>query len=286
MSLLSNSSSSMNSGGVISKTVIIEGVSVETQWMIRQRMAKFREGLHDTMSLSPFLIPILFDLHNANNFADLAELLIAGHLMIGHFTSFGKLIDEKILPRVFGSLKLSARYRADNPPLALSCFNEIDHLVPRNGKYALLSLKASRWTINLSVAKELNSAFSVILRDHHQLYNEVVVGVFNGTLEGLSDKYDILRGVNRGKIHDVLDIRASVQVLAGREFWSWLNFGERQTQNWVLEGIQHGLRQANCRDEAHTLLRAYISAFNSRYAKHIKPDGSIDWEQLLEEVNG
>ncbi|MFN8458454.1 MAG: restriction endonuclease [Anaerolineae bacterium] len=286
MSLPSNSLSSMNNNKPISKVLIIDGVAVETKWMIQQRMEKFRQGLHDTMSLSPFLIPILFDLHHADNFSDLAELLMAGHLMIGHFTSFGKLIDEKILPKVFNTFKLSGKYRESNPPLALSCFNEIDHLVPRGNKFALLSLKASRWTINLSVAKELNSAFSIILRDYIELYNEIVVGVFNGTLEGLTDKYDILRGINRGKTHDVLDIQTNVKVVAGRDFWSWLNFGETQTQDWVLEGILKGLKQANCREESRTLLRAYISAFNERYAKHIKADGSIDWQQLLAEING
>lgn len=286
MSLPSNSSSSTNDDQPISQAVIVDKVAIETQWMIQQRMEKLREGLHDTMSLSPFLIPILFDLHHADSFADLAELLMAGHLMIGHFTSFGKLIDEKILPKVFGTHKLSSKFRSDNPPLALSCFNEIDHLVPRNGRFALLSLKASRWTINLSVAKELNTAFSIILRDHYTSYDEIVVGVFNGKAEGLSDKYDILRGINRGKIHDVLDIQANVRVLAGRDFWSWLNFGETRTQDWVLDGILQGLRQANCREESRVLLRAYISAFNNRYAKHIREDGSIDWHQLLAEVNG
>ena len=286
MLLPSNSSSSTNNNQPISQAVIVDKVAVETQWMIQQRMEKLREGLHDTMSLSPFLIPILFDLHHADSFADLAELLMAGHLMIGHFTSFGKLIDEKILPKVFGTHKLSAKFRAETPPLTLSCFNEIDHLVPRNGRFALLSLKASRWTINLSVAKELNSAFSTILRDHVASYNEIVVGVFNGKAEGLSDKYDILRGINRGKIHDVLDIQTNVRVLAGREFWSWLNLGETQTQDWVLDGILQGLHVANCREESRVLLRAYISAFNDRYAKHIKEDGSVDWHQLLAEVNG
>jgi hypothetical protein len=270
----------------IPQAVIVEKVALETQWMIRQRMKKLRAGLHNTMSLSPFLIPVLFDVHAAENFADLAELLMAGHLMIGHFTSFGKLIDEKILPNVFGTHRLSGKFRANTPPLALSCFNEIDHLVPRGGKFALLSLKASRWTINLSMAKELNSAFSIILRDHSAAYDEIVVGVFNGKTESLSDKYDILRGINRGKVHDVLDIQAHVRVVAGREFWSWLNFGEAHTQDWVLDGILQGLQQARCREESRSLLRMYTSAFNDRYARYVKQDGTIDWHQLLTELNG
>lgn len=286
MSLSSNSSFSPNKEQPLIRETIVKGVAVETQWMISQRLKKFREGLYDTMSVSPFLMPILFDLHHADNFSDLAELLMAGHLMIGNFTSFGKLIDEKILPTVFRTTKLSSQYRALHPPLAKSCFNEIDHLVPRNGKMVLLSLKASRWTINLSVAKELNSAFSTILRDHIELYEEIVVGIFNGTSDGLTDKYDILRGVNRGKIHDVKDVRTNVIVLAGRSFWSWLNFGEENTQDWVLDGVLQGMQTVDCRDEAHTLLQAYTNAFNTKYAKHIKEDGTIDWHQLLLSING
>lgn len=285
MSSSSNYSSSV-SDNTIPKSTIIEGVAIETQWMIKQRLKKLREGLHGTMSISPFLMPILFDLHQASDFAELAELLMAGHLMIGHFTSFGKLIDEKILPNVFRTIKLSGRYRAKNQPLTMACFNEIDHIVQRVDGFALLSLKASRWTINLSVAKELNTAFSVILRDHMQHYREIVVGVFNGTQEELTDKYDIIRGVNRGKNHDVLDLQSHVKVLAGRAFWSWLNNGEQKTQDWVLEGILQGMQQADCREESRALLQAYKSAFNAKHARHVAENGDIQWQQLLSAING
>ncbi|KPL86236.1 hypothetical protein SE18_13345 [Herpetosiphon geysericola] len=254
--------------------------------MVKQRLEKLREGLHDTMSISPFLIPIIFDLHHANNFSDLAQLLISGHLMIGHFTSFGKFIDEKILPNVFGTFKLSSKYRAANYPLNIPCFNEIDHIVQRANTTSLLSLKASKWTINLSVAKELNTAFSIILRDYKESYNEIIVGIFNGNNEGLTDKYDIIKGINRGKFHDVADIRANIRVLAGQSFWSWLNYDEAQTQNWVLAGILEGLNQADCRDEAEVLLQSYVNLFNQKYNRYIQNDGIVNWQQLLLDING
>jgi hypothetical protein len=266
---------------------VINGVSTEVRWMVNQRMAKLRAEAHETMAVSPFLIPILFDLHHAEDFAELGELLLAGHLMIGHFTSFGKLIDERILPNVFGTTKLTGKFRAANPPFVEACFNEIDHLVPRPGSSPiLLSLKASRWTIQLTMAMEMNTAFNTIITRYPDLYNEITVGVFYGTRQGLTDKYDILRGINRGKQHGVIDIQQHVNVVVGREFWAWLNEGEAATQDWVLDGILEGLNEANCREECRELLTAYASAFHRRYARHINSDRTINWHQILAELNG
>jgi len=255
--------------------------------MLAQRMGKLRGEAQESMSLSPFLMPILFDFHGAKSFADLAELLLAGHFMIGHFTSFGKLVDEKILPRTFNTQKLDAAFRKANRPLNEACFDDIDHLVTRpKGKVALLSLKASRWTIQLASAKNLNTQFSIILKKHPKEYDQIVVGVYGGKRDTLTDKYDILRGINRGKVHDVVDLTAHVQVLAGRDFWSWLNGDERRTQEWVLDGILEGLKSAKCGEECKQLLAKFAEAFNERYAKHVKKDGEVDWQQLLTEING
>jgi hypothetical protein len=272
---------------LIPREEVISGVSEETQWVVNQRMQKLRDELHDTMSINPFLIPILFDLHHAESFAELGELLLAGHLMGGHNTSFGKLIDEKILPKVFRTRKLDAKFRAANEPFLEPCFDEIDHLVPREGRSpVLLSLKTSRWTIQLTAATKLNEAFHTILTRYPELFDQIVVGVGVGTQAGLTDKYDILRGINRGKAHNVFDIQRHVHVLAGREFWSWLNGDEPATQDWILDGILDGLRQANCRDECRRLLTGYADAFNRLYAHHINPDGTVNWHQLLAELNG
>jgi len=80
--------------------------------MVKQRMAKLRGGLYKTMAINPLLWPVLFELHHATSFEELGELLLAGHLMSGHFTSFGKLMDEKILSNVFGTTKLTPGFRA------------------------------------------------------------------------------------------------------------------------------------------------------------------------------
>ena len=61
-------------------------------------------------------------------------------------------------------------------------------------------------------AKELNTAFSKILTTHGDKYKELVVGVFNGKQATLTDKYDIRRGINRGKHHDVVDLTQRVHV--------------------------------------------------------------------------
>lgn len=272
--------------GILKKEDVIAGVARETQWMIDKRMDKLRGGLYESMSINPFLIPILFEIHDATSFADLGELLLVGHLVGGHHTSFGKLIDEKVLSNVFGTHKLSKAYRKETPPLEESCFNEIDHIVYRDGKPVLLSLKASRWSIQLTMAKEINTSFDHIRRHHGSTYEEIVVGVFTGTNKTLSDKYDILRGINRGAKHNVIDLTDYVSVYAGRSFWTWLNDGESKTQTWVLDGVLQGLKEANCREECKELLASYKESFNQNYAEFISGTGEVDWHRLLSKFNG
>ena len=266
---------------------LVDRVRDVTVWWVSRRMGKLQEELHETMMINPFLIPILFDLHHTESFADLGAVLLSGHLMTGASTGFGKLLDERLLPAVFGTHKLTGPFRAASSPLIESCFDDIDHPVPRpDGPPALLSLKASRWTIQLSAAVGLNRSFSEILDRYPDRYDSIVVGVIYGKTSGLTDKYDILQGINRGKKHDVRDIRKSVQVLAGRDFWSWMNGGESATQDWILEGILAGLQDANCRERCKVLMENYAAAFNRRYANHINADNSVNWPQLLSEING
>ena len=266
---------------------VISKVGTEIVWWVANRMKKLREQRHETMSLNPFLAPVLYDLHHAESFAELGTLLLAGHLMNGHSTGFGKLIDERLLPKVFGTHKLTGAYRDNNPSLKASYFNEIDHIVTHlSPKPILLSMKTSRWTIQLTAAMELNSAFVKILTNHPDRFEQIVVGVSIGTVEGLSDKYDILRGINRGKNHDVVDIQQHVQVLAGQNFWAWINGGEGATQDWIMEGILAGLEEANCREEGHLLLGSFAKAYNRLYEKFKREDGTIDWHALLKSING
>ena len=266
---------------------VIAKVGTEIVWWVDNRMKKLREQRHETMSLNPFLAPVLYDLHHAESFAELGTLLLAGHLMNGHSTGFGKLIDERLLPKVFGTHKLTGTYREDTPPLSASYFNEIDHVVTHlSAKPILLSMKTSRWTIQLTAAMELNNAFVKILANHPDQFEQIIVGVSIGTIAGLSDKYDILRGINRGKNHDVVDIQEHVRVLAGQNFWAWINGGEEATQDWIMEGILAGLEKANCREEGHLLLGSFAKAYNRLYEKFKRADGTIDWHALLQSVNG
>src|SRR3990167_6917881 len=122
----------------MNKEEVVSGVSEWVTWWSEQRRDKLRSELSHTMSVNPFLMPFLFSYHDLKNISELSGLIIASHLMTGHNTGFGKLIDEKILPSVFKTQKLHSRYRRELPPFHHSCFDEIDHLVTdQDGKKQL-----------------------------------------------------------------------------------------------------------------------------------------------------
>lgn len=269
------------------KTCVVNNVKTWSKWWVGQRKKKLEEQLNESMSINPFMMPFLFDYHNLTTLEDLVDLIIASHLMTGHATGFGKLIDEKILPNVFGTRKLDAAYRAANKPLNKSCFDEIDHYILReNGTKQLLSLKAGRWTIQLTMAVQLNVAFNEILKNHSSIVDEIVVGVFCGRKEDLTDKYAILRGINRGANHDVVDLTSHVSVYAGREFWSWLNYGEINTQEWVLEGIIEALKEAKIHETASALLKEFKTGVVEKYENDIREGDKLNWYKLLKKING
>ncbi len=269
------------------KQDVMSGVKKWTQWWIGQRRKKLENQLNETMSINPFMMPFLFDYHDLQSFEDLADLVIASHLMTGHSTGFGKLIDEKILPNVFDAQKLDSKFRKSTPPFNKACFDEIDHLIKReNGKIELLSLKAGKWTIQLTMAVQLNASFNEILNQHSGLADNIIVGVFYGTREGLTDKYDILRGINRGANHDVIDLTGHVHVYAGREFWSWLSGGAEETQEWVLLGMQEALAEEKIHKTASKLLADFKAGVVEKYEKDIRVDGKLDWAKLLKKING
>jgi len=185
-------------------------------------------------------------------------------------------MDEKILPRVFGTTKLDAPFRRQSKIYSKSCFDEVDHLIQRKNRLPdILSLKAGKWTIQLTMAVQLNAAFSEIRNHHKNAFGQIAVGVFYGTKEGLTDKYDILRGINRGKNHDVVDLTDQVFVYAGREFWSWLNDGEDNTQDWVMQGIKRGLSEDNSRQECGELLKRFESTVEKKYQKYFQSNKEI-----------
>ena len=276
------------------KAQIVSQVSNEVVWWVGERQKKLIELRHETMSVNPFLLPLIFGIHNFKNFDELAEFLVAAHLSTGYATGFGKLMDEKILPKVFGTTKLDKATRKSRP-LSMSVFDEIDHIVGgRDGKPAkLLSLKAGRWTIQLTMAVQLNKTFAELLRlrDARGLagfqFDEIAVGVFYGTKETLTDKYDILRGINRGAKHDVHDVTKHVHVYAGREFWAWLNNGENKTQEWVLEGILQGFATAEKTTGSLTdLITSFRQEFSQQFQPFVRPDKSINWVGIIRKING
>ena len=276
------------------KSSVITGVAKQIVWWMGERHKKLVELRHETMSVNPFLLPLIFGIHEFQNFDELAEFLVAAHLSTGYSTGFGKLFDEKILPQVFGTTKLDKATRRSHP-LTMSVFDEIDHIIPPNqcNLAKLLSLKAGRWTIQLTMAVQLNKAFEELLklRDSKKLgqftFDEIAVGVFYGTKDTLTDKYDILRGINRGANHDVTDLTGQVHVYAGREFWSWLNGGEQQTQEWVLEGILQGFATAEkAMGPLADLLAGFRKEFSQQFQSFVRPDCTVDWQAILRKVNG
>ena len=274
----------------MNKAEVVAGVAKQTEWWVGQRRSKLKELSHDSMAINPFLAPLVMNMGDITTFDDLADFLLAGHFGVGHATGFGKLVDEKILPKVFGTVKLDKAYRV-KAPYTKAVFDEIDHLVSdAKGKQHLLSVKASKWTIQLTMAVQLNRAFAELIELRNKksyAFESIVVGVLYGKKEDLTDKYDILRGENRGAKHDVIDLTAHVRVLAGRSFWSWLNGEQDETQEWVMDGILQGFRAAVKGDNS---LRKEIDAFRASYVSQFKPyvdkNGKIDWHGILKMVNG
>ena len=130
------------------------------------------------------------------------------------------------------------------------------------------------------------SAFNEILGQYPDIANNIVVGVFYGTKEGLTDKYDILRGINRGANHDVVDLAENVHVYAGREFWSWLSGGANDTQEWVLQGMMEALEEEKIHETASELLSKFKKGVVEKYEHDIRVNGELDWKKLLNKING
>jgi len=260
-------------------------------WWLTNRARKFAAGQKDTMNVNPFMLPLVSALHGTDSVEELGEVLLAAHLLGGHSTGFGKLVDEKLLPQVFRTSKLDAKFRSTTPPYSQASFNDIDHLVQRENHVDLLSLKASPWTLNLSVARDLNKSFEQI-RDHQMepnpgKYGEIAVGVIYGTASTLTDKYHVLRGetlAQRNK-HKVVDVTRDVNVYAGREFWSWLNDGEVQTQDWVLNGVVEAAAVFGSTSEQRKLVRALV-ANNPSLSALGTDHGNLQWKAFLDNVNG
>ena len=136
------------------------------------------------------------------------------------------------------------------------------------------------------MAVQLNKSFEEILSNHGDIYEKIVVGVFYGKKDDLTDKYDILRGINRGANHDVTDLTEHVDVCSGAEFWKWINNGEEKTQDWVMEGVLRGIKEDNSREECGELLHEFNKKIIKTYDSNIDKNKNIDWHGILKGING
>jgi len=277
----------------VSEEMVINKVSNQIYWWLGEREKKLRSMDHSNMSINPMLMPIIMELHEMKNSEEYAKFAISSHLMQSYSTGYGKLVDEKILPNVFGTKKLTTKFRKNMGDIyKQACFDEIDHLIyKKNGEIDLLSLKASKWTIQLTAAVQINSAFSDIKKlstSDKIKVNKIYVGVFYGKEDSLTDKYDILRGINRGKNHDVTDIRDFVDIKSGKDFWSWINKGEKNTQYWVNIGQQIGTeRFKKSRGYGfEKLLEDYEKNFVIHSKNFFDEFGKMSSSKILKEING
>lgn len=264
---------------------IIEKTAIETALFLGRRLRKLRTEISGVLNINPFLLRALKDFHQINDQRSLADFMLIWHLGGGHATSFGKMVDERLLPNVFATIRLDSTFRHQNP-YNTPPFDDIDHLVNRRDGQYLLSLKASSWTIQYGQAMGLYRNFTELGQQHLQ-GRGVVVGVFYGHKGLLTDKYRIVCGENVRR-QDVLQRLPHVAVKAGQKFWSWLNDDEEATQDWLLEGIEAGVAQfsSNTPDTAQVVGGAGQQLVRELRTKYNLPeDGSIDWSFLLHAVN-
>jgi len=270
------------------KAKIVQDTKACLDWWIQTRARKILSANHQTMEVNPFIVPVSAALHNLSSNEEVSDFLLTGHFIGGHNTGFGKLIDEKLLPRVFGTTKLDRKSRIELK-LTAAAFNDIDHVVDTPDGRVLLSLKASKWTIQLGQAIGLNSSFKIIRglsQDKLVDARKVIVGTYYGKSDDLTDKYDILRGINRGAKHDVQDITDFVDVLSGRELWSWLG-SDDNTQDWIMEGIIEAIKQNETLITQVTGATAKMEKdFSARFPDNIDFNDTEAWLGYLKRING
>jgi hypothetical protein len=164
-------------------------------------------------------------------------------------------------------------------------FDAIDHMmIVEDGEAVLFSQKSSKWTIQLSQAKEMNAAFFEI-QQNDEWVRSIVVGITYGNSGDLTDKYDIIRGINRGANHEVHNLRDYVQSLVGRDFWCFINDGQQDTHLWVFDGFERGIADARLHERSQSLLREFEQAVSALFTDVLNTDGTINKRDFLESVN-
>ncbi len=270
---------------MVKREQIIEGTAHEVSLFLGRRLRKLRTHISGVLNINPFLMCALQDFHQIKDQLSLAECVLNWHLGTGHATGFGKMVDEKLLPNVFNTIRLDSTFRYQ-PPYNSPPFDDIDHLVVRNdGKY-LLSLKASSWTIQYGQAMGLYNNFLQLGKQNFQGAG-IVVGVFYGHKGLLTDKYRIVRGENTRR-QAVLTLLDYVEVKAGSKFWSWLNDDEDATQDWLLEGIELGVTNFSKNNPGTNTIvsgaaQPLVKELRAKYG--LPSDGTLNWSFFLHSVN-
>ena len=95
-----------------------------------------------------------------------------------------------------------------------------------------------------------------------------------------------MRGINRGAVHNVIDLTDKVDVYSGKEFWGWLSGGFDDAQEWVLEGILSALDEAKIHETAKGLLDQFREGVVEKYEEDIREGDTLDWLKLLKKING
>ena len=74
---------------------------------------------------------------------------------------------------------------------------------------------------------------------------------------------------------------------AGSAFWTWLNGGNEETQDWILDAIIQGFQAEVQQHGSFTqLFDEFVNSFAETFARHINPEGQVDWHAILREING
>lgn len=116
-------------------------------------------------------------------------------------------------------------------------------------------------------------------------FQKIIVGVFYGTDDELTDKYRVLRGITTGANHDVIDISKDVDVHAGRAFWAWLA-GDSRAQEWVITGIVRAIQAAS---KTETQAQAATEEIERDLTGMLSQVGDVkteaDWIAFINAVN-
>jgi hypothetical protein len=270
---------------MVPQTEIVEKTAKETALFLGRRLRKLRTEISGVLNVNLFLMRALKDFHQIKDQTTLSEFMLTWHLANGHATGFGKMIDEKVLPRVFGTKRLDSSCR-DETPYNREIFDDIDHIVTRRDGEYLLSLKAGAWTIQLGQAMGLYRHFLALGKERLQAKG-IVVGVFYGHKGLLTDKYRIVKGENE-RHQAEMEKLPYVEVKAGEKFWTWLNDDAALTQDWLLEGIAKGADDFMLGSpEAGIVVggapQRLVEELRAKYG--LPEDGSIDWVLLLHSIN-